>query len=258
MRLLAHRLARPITALTAALCLVSGPVSARAETTGLWRALARCESSENWHANTGNGYYGGLQFSPRTWKSFGGTLFAPRADLASPPQQITVARRVLHRQGWHAWPACHHRLHTAPCPRALTAPSSRRRPDGQHAGVTGRIHEARAHDPASRTGHRQGTSRSCLRRPRGYAGSHVPRSGRLASIHRSTKIRCLPRPPGRRQGCAHGTAAPPVPGYHGTWHVSKARGEGNRRDLSRSRSLSTKPAGLPRPHERVPEREDSP
>jgi murein DD-endopeptidase MepM/ murein hydrolase activator NlpD len=72
----------------------------------VWDAVAKCESGNNWAINTGNGYYGGLQFTDSTWKAFGGTSFAPRADLASRTQQIAVAERTLAKQGWGAWPVC--------------------------------------------------------------------------------------------------------------------------------------------------------
>jgi hypothetical protein len=83
--------------------------TAGAATESQWDNVAKCESGGNWHINTGNGYYGGLQFAEHTWVSFGGTQFAPRADLATKAQQITVAERVLARQGWGAWPVCSHR-----------------------------------------------------------------------------------------------------------------------------------------------------
>jgi len=71
-----------------------------------WDAVAQCESGGNWTINTGNGFYGGLQFTPSTWAAFGGTAFAPRADLATKAQQIAVAERVLDVQGPGAWPTC--------------------------------------------------------------------------------------------------------------------------------------------------------
>ncbi|MZD10568.1 LysM peptidoglycan-binding domain-containing protein [Streptomyces sp. SID5785] len=71
-----------------------------------WDCLADCESSGRWNANTGNSYYGGLQFWQPTWKEFGGLKFAPRADLATRAEQITVAEEVVRRQGWGAWPVC--------------------------------------------------------------------------------------------------------------------------------------------------------
>jgi Transglycosylase-like domain/LysM domain len=76
----------------------------------VWDDIAQCESSGNWHINTGNGYYGGLQFMQLTWKHFGGSRFAHRADLASRVEQITVAQKVLRDQGWTAWPVCSGRL----------------------------------------------------------------------------------------------------------------------------------------------------
>jgi hypothetical protein len=77
---------------------------------GVWDRLAQCESSGNWSINTGNGFFGGLQFLPATWEGFGGLAFAPRADLATREQQIIVAERVLTKQGWGAWPACSRKL----------------------------------------------------------------------------------------------------------------------------------------------------
>ena len=71
-----------------------------------WDRLAQCESGGNWHINTGNGYYGGLQFSTSTWNAFGGNEFASTADQASREEQIYVAEKVLAQQGWGAWPAC--------------------------------------------------------------------------------------------------------------------------------------------------------
>ncbi|MFF0853940.1 transglycosylase family protein [Streptomyces sp. NPDC003388] len=71
-----------------------------------WNKVAACESSGNWHINTGNGYYGGLQFTQSTWEAYGGTRYAPRADLAGSGQQMAVAEHVLDGQGPGAWPAC--------------------------------------------------------------------------------------------------------------------------------------------------------
>ncbi|MEU9284715.1 transglycosylase family protein [Streptomyces sp. NPDC048275] len=71
-----------------------------------WGCLAECESGGNWHINTGNGFYGGLQFWQPTWERFGGLAYAPRADLASRAEQIKVAQEVVAVQGWEAWPVC--------------------------------------------------------------------------------------------------------------------------------------------------------
>ncbi|GHB60213.1 hypothetical protein GCM10010347_32800 [Streptomyces cirratus] len=83
-----------------------GAGAAHAASIGTWDKVAACESTNNWHINTGNGYYGGLQFSQSTWRAFGGTAFAARADLATKDQQIAVAEKVLGGQGPGAWPAC--------------------------------------------------------------------------------------------------------------------------------------------------------
>ncbi len=75
-----------------------------------WNRLAGCESGRRWHINTGNGYYGGLQFSSPTWRGFGGGRFADYAHRASKHEQITIARKVRQSQGWGAWPYCSQRL----------------------------------------------------------------------------------------------------------------------------------------------------
>jgi len=72
-----------------------------------WDRLAQCESTGNWNINTGNGFSGGLQFTPGTWRAFGGSGLAHHA---SREEQIAVAERVLAKQGWNAWPACSRKL----------------------------------------------------------------------------------------------------------------------------------------------------
>jgi hypothetical protein len=80
--------------------------ASRMDAASSWDHLAQCEASGNWHINSGNGYYGGLQFSGHTWRAYGGGAYAPRADQASRSQQIEVASRVLSSQGLSAWPGC--------------------------------------------------------------------------------------------------------------------------------------------------------
>ena len=79
---------------------------ASAATDGEWDKVAACESGGNWAINTGNGYQGGLQFSPGTWSSHGGGEYAPSAHMATKEEQIAVAERVLGTQGRGAWPVC--------------------------------------------------------------------------------------------------------------------------------------------------------
>jgi resuscitation-promoting factor RpfA len=122
-------------AAVASIGLLAGPAQAAEHD---WSGVAACESGGNWSINTGNGYYGGLQFSQSTWAGYGGTQYAPRADQASPGQQIAVAERVLGGQGIGAWPVCGKRLTggttsvaaaaPAPAPAPRQAPAQRQAP----------------------------------------------------------------------------------------------------------------------------------
>ncbi|KJX75767.1 resuscitation-promoting factor [Mycobacterium lepromatosis] len=76
----------------------------------IWDAIAGCEAGGNWAINTGNGYYGGVQFDQRTWVANGGLRYALRADLATREEQIAVAEVTRARQGWGAWPVCSGRV----------------------------------------------------------------------------------------------------------------------------------------------------
>ncbi|MEU9981507.1 transglycosylase family protein [Streptomyces sp. NPDC050856] len=98
-----------------------------------WGCVALCESGGRWHINTGNGYYGGLQFRQSTWEAYGGLEYARRADLATRQQQITVAEEVLRWQGWGAWPTCSKRY-----------------------GLSGRAHTVQPGDTLSGIAHRFG------------------------------------------------------------------------------------------------------
>ncbi|MET8268231.1 transglycosylase family protein [Micromonospora arida] len=93
-----------VGAVTGAVALF-GP-AAPAQAAVNWDAIAKCESGGNWKINTGNGYYGGLQFSQSTWAGYGGKKYAARADLASRGEQIAIAEKVLDGQGIGAWPTC--------------------------------------------------------------------------------------------------------------------------------------------------------
>lgn len=77
--------------------------TANAAPDDVWDQIAKCESGGRWNTSTGNGYSGGLQFSPSTWRAYGGSGSAAGASRA---QQIAVAERVLAAQGWGAWPSC--------------------------------------------------------------------------------------------------------------------------------------------------------
>ncbi|MGW5215541.1 transglycosylase family protein [Streptomyces sp. NPDC004051] len=117
-----------------------------------WDRVAACESSDDWDINTGNGYYGGLQFTQSTWEAFGGTRYAPRADLATKDQQIAVAEKVLDGQGPGAWPVCSQR---AGLTRGGDTPDIRPAADRTERKGTGRstVEEVKPqHTPQSRAG----------------------------------------------------------------------------------------------------------
>ena len=94
----------------AAAASASASSAAPAAATGVWDQIADCESGGDWAINSGNGYYGGLQFLGSTWQNYGGGEFAARADLATREQQIVVAERIRDDVGYGAWPACTRRL----------------------------------------------------------------------------------------------------------------------------------------------------
>ena len=84
---------------------LAGTASAAPESA--WDKLAQCESGGDWNINTGNGYYGGIQFNASTWKAYGGRGMPYQASKA---EQIAVAERTLAAQGWNAWPACSRKM----------------------------------------------------------------------------------------------------------------------------------------------------
>ncbi|MFD7439226.1 transglycosylase family protein [Streptomyces sp. NPDC059861] len=126
-----------------------GTGAAHAADVATWDKVAACESTNDWNINTGNGYYGGLQFSQSTWEAYGGTAYAGRADLATKDQQIAVAEKVLDGQGPGAWPVCSQRA-------GLTRGGES--PDIRPAGTTTRTPKSTAADvqpqttPQSRAG----------------------------------------------------------------------------------------------------------
>lgn len=88
----------------------SSKVTTTANVSGAWAALAKCESGGNWSINSGNGYYGGLQFSLSSWRAVGGTQYAAYPHLATPAQQIAAAEKLRASGGWGHWPACSSKL----------------------------------------------------------------------------------------------------------------------------------------------------
>ncbi|MFG2309340.1 transglycosylase family protein [Streptomyces sp. NPDC048566] len=150
---------------------------AHAADVGTWNKVAACESGGNWSINTGNGYYGGLQFSQSTWAAYGGTTYAHRADQATRDQQIAVAEKVLKGQGPGAWPVCSVRggltrgggapdVHLGTAPSGGTkAARSTKTPAAQASGHSG---TARHSEAASRRSVRDVTPQST---PQSRAGT---------------------------------------------------------------------------------------
>ncbi|MFD8705708.1 transglycosylase family protein [Kitasatospora sp. NPDC059648] len=98
-----------VMAVVVAAVVVSGGVRAGAAPRVadlVWDELADCESGGDWRADTGNGYYGGLQIGPPTWVESGGLHFADRPDHANRREQTMVGEEIVRRQGWEAWPSC--------------------------------------------------------------------------------------------------------------------------------------------------------
>ncbi len=125
----------------APVALTSTPANAAGS---VWDRVASCESGGNWQINTGNGYYGGLQFSHSTWMAYGGGRYANNANGASKAEQITIAQKTLKSQGPGAWPVCGRRAGLTranggastgtptPKPKPAPAPTPKRAPgDGK-------------------------------------------------------------------------------------------------------------------------------
>jgi hypothetical protein len=155
--------------------------NADAAPASVWDRVAQCESGGNWGTNTGNGFSGGLQFTPSTWRAYGGE---GSPEGASREQQIAVAERVLAAQGWNAWPACSRKMglrgeaaepDNAPAARKVSAPAT--------AGRSGATYTVRRGDTLGKIAKAHGTSVAALYAAnRGALSSpHVLRVG--ASLH---------------------------------------------------------------------------
>jgi resuscitation-promoting factor RpfA len=162
--------------IVAAIPLATSVAPAQAATTRTWDRLANCESGGNWHINTGNGYYGGLQFSDGTWDAYRNGKFAGRADRATRMEQITVAERLLDDRGWSPWPACSSRL-------GLDASDRRGSPDGNSDRQrNGDRKRDKARDRASENRDRDRADRGKHRKASGVAVYVVRRGDTLSAI----------------------------------------------------------------------------
>jgi resuscitation-promoting factor RpfA len=156
--------------------------TAQAASGSTWDRLARCESGGNWSINTGNGYYGGLQFSSSTWRGFGGGQYASSAHRASRAEQIAVAERVLDQQGWGAWPACSSKL-------GLTRADARERADVSRSTSRSAIKKSSksTHAPVKRTS-RKAAKKSATSRA-AYGHYVVRRGDTLSAIAHRKGVR---------------------------------------------------------------------
>lgn len=133
---------------TAAVGSVATAQSASASTSNsVWDAVAQCESGGNWSINTGNGFYGGLQFTNQTWTGFGGDQYAPNANQATKAQQIEIAQKVLQTQGPGAWPVCSQKAGLTKA-NGMGGGSAAPAPEQQEAPEQASRSEARTEAPA--------------------------------------------------------------------------------------------------------------
>ncbi|MGW0391989.1 LysM peptidoglycan-binding domain-containing protein [Streptomyces sp. NPDC003042] len=158
-----------------------------------WDCVADCESSGRWAVNTGNGFYGGLQFRQPTWEEHGGLGYAARADLASREQQIRVAEDVLGIQGWEAWPVCAKRY-----------------------GLAGRMHVVRAGDTLegiARKRRVRGGWRALYKANRGVIGERPQRLvvGTLLALPAAAPAPVAPAPAAPAPAPAAPAPAPAAP-----------------------------------------------
>jgi LysM repeat protein len=170
----------------------AGAAEAKSPTAhGTWDKVASCESGDNWSIDTGNGYYGGLQFSSSTWSAYNGHKYAGQANEASRAEQIEVARRVLHAQGPGAWPVCGPRggltmssgqATGAPLPNV--AGSETARPKTRH-GSKHTVSAARSHATEHRIKHKRAKHHRHVPAPKRRAhhhGTYTVHSGDTLSL----------------------------------------------------------------------------
>jgi LysM repeat protein len=160
---------------------LAGTASAAPESA--WDKLAQCESGGNWKINSGNGYYGGIQFNATTWRAFGGSGMPHQASKS---EQIAVAERTLAAQGWNAWPACSRKmgLHgIAAEPGKKAAPSAKKasvpaKSSAKSSGRSGGSYVVKRGDTLSKIAKAHGTSVKALVSANGLSNAHVLKVGK--------------------------------------------------------------------------------
>jgi LysM repeat protein len=144
--------------------------------TSAWDTLAQCESSGNWATNTGNGYYGGLQFNLTTWRAYGGSGMPHNASRT---EQIAVAEKVLAAQGWNAWPSCSKKAGMSGKPAPVAVRASAPAPaepapakPAPAAAPTGGNYTVKSGDTLSEIAAAHGTTWQQLAAANGLANAH--------------------------------------------------------------------------------------
>ena len=161
---------------------LAGTASAAPESA--WDKLAQCESGGNWNTNTGNGYYGGIQFNASTWKAYGGRGMPHQASKA---EQIAVAERTLAAQGWNAWPACSRKMgvrgHSAE-PGKTAAPTAKKAsaPVAANNNASGGNYTVKRGDTVSRIAKAHGKSVKALVAANGLKNAHVLKVGQTLHV----------------------------------------------------------------------------
>ena len=145
-----------------------------------WSGVAQCESGGNWAINTGNGYYGGLQFSQSTWEAYGGTAYAPRADLATRAQQEAVAERTLASQGVGAWPVCGQYLTDGPSVHDVSAPATQ--PSGGGSYSPGSSYTVQSGDTLGSIAAAHGTTVGALASANGISNPDMIYPGTVLNV----------------------------------------------------------------------------
>jgi resuscitation-promoting factor RpfA len=151
-----------------------------------WDAIAQCESGNNWSINTGNGFYGGLQFTQGTWNAYGGGKYAATANNASRSQQIAVAEKVLAGQGIGAWPVCGKRSGSSASYTSRNTEGSSSR-SSQRSESSTRSQSGTTHKKYYPKKHRTHQSDATVRTSTAGTGSYVVKAGdtlsKLAASH---------------------------------------------------------------------------
>jgi len=160
---------------------LAGTASAAPESA--WDKLAQCESGGNWKINSGNGYYGGIQFNASTWRAYGGSGMPHQASKS---EQIAVAERTLAAQGWGAWPACSRKmgLHgIAAEPGKKAAPSAKKASaQAKSSAKSGGNYVVKRGDTLSKIAKAHGTTVAAIASANGLANAHVLKVGKALEV----------------------------------------------------------------------------